>query len=86
MQWGMRGEGEGKLVEEKKRERSRFLPSRGQPLLVKQEVQLASLEEVGHEDDVPLVLVHSVELNLSATETVRAIKSAIIKKFNLNYL
>ena len=47
---------------------------------------MASLEEVGHEDDVPLVLVHGVELNLSATETLRAIKSAITKKFNFDYL
>ena len=63
-----------------------ILPSCGQPLLVKQEVQLASLEEVGHEDDVPLVVVHGVELNLSTTERVKAIKSAITKKFNLDYL
>ena len=47
---------------------------------------MASLGEVGHSDDVPLVFEHGVEKNSSATERLRAIKSAITKKFNLDYL
>ena len=43
---------------------------------------MPSLEEVGDEDDAPLVVVHRVELNLSATEILKAIKSAITKKFS----
>ena len=47
---------------------------------------MASLEEVRDEEDVPLVLVHGVELYLSAKETLKTIKLAILKEFNLDYL
>ena len=67
-------------------EMSGFLPSRSKLFLVKQEFQMASLEKVGHEDDAPLIVMHGMELNLSTTKRVRAIKSAITKKFNLDYL
>ena len=59
------------------KKRKYFLPARCLLAFLESKLDMLSLVEVGRRDDLPLVIVDSVELNLPAIRNAEAINKSI---------